>query len=184
MANNEMWTVSGLLVDPFNLKPADVRLDDIAHHLAMMCRFGGAVDPFYSVAQHSVLTSENCDESDAFDGLLHDGAEYLLGDHIKPLKSATLYKFGGGLREVGDVERRILHTIGEALGRRVNPDLNSVKAADDRMFATEVRDLVVTATMEGVERPMPEPYDFKIEPVGPDEAKRMFLSRYEALARI
>lgn len=45
---------SGRYVDPFDLKPEDIRVDDIAHHLAIINRYTGG-SPFpVSVAYHAV----------------------------------------------------------------------------------------------------------------------------------
>lgn len=64
-----------------------IRLDDIAHHLAHVCRFGGAVREFYSVAEHSVYVSHLVPPELSALGLLHDATEAYLGDVIKPLKN-------------------------------------------------------------------------------------------------
>jgi len=79
---------SGVCVEIDRPDPGVIRLDDIAHNLAMLCRYGGACDRHLSVAQHCVLVSEMC-EYDGIDprwGLLHDAAEYILGDMATPIK--------------------------------------------------------------------------------------------------
>ena len=67
-------------------------LDDIAHALAMTCRFGGFTDYHYSVAQHSCYMAEELfretgDPALALDGLMHDAEEYVMGDMKTPLKN-------------------------------------------------------------------------------------------------
>jgi uncharacterized protein len=67
-------------------------LDDIAHALALSCRFGGMTDYHYSVAQHSCYMAEEIfretrDPVAALDGLMHDAEEYVMGDMKTPLKN-------------------------------------------------------------------------------------------------
>ncbi len=77
---------SGHDIDPLNVKPADITIEDIAHGLSMTCRFAGQCRLYYSVAQHSVLVSTLVPESMALWGLLHDASEAYLGDIYGPLK--------------------------------------------------------------------------------------------------
>lgn len=62
-------------------------LEDIAAGLAKVCRFGGQINRFYSVAQHSVLVSRLCPPNLKMLGLFHDAPEAYLGDVVKPLKN-------------------------------------------------------------------------------------------------
>jgi len=79
-------TISGKKIDFNNLDPNNIDIMDIAHALGKICRFGGHVNRFYSVAQHSVIVAhlvpENCKKA----ALLHDASEAYLGDVVKPLK--------------------------------------------------------------------------------------------------
>ncbi len=73
----------------FNLEAPtqdSICIEDIAHHLGHLCRFTGAIDRFYSVAEHSVWVSHMVPKHFALLGLLHDGTEAYLGDVSKPLK--------------------------------------------------------------------------------------------------
>jgi 5'-deoxynucleotidase YfbR-like HD superfamily hydrolase len=90
------------LCDP---RVEDVSIIDIAHHLSLTCRFGGASSTFYSVAQHSVFVSDLCEPADAKWGLLHDAAEAYVGDLVRPLKRAP------GMKIYSDIEDRILAVI-------------------------------------------------------------------------
>ncbi len=82
---------SGRYLDLLNPKPDDIVIEDIAGALSRICRFGGHVSRFYSVAEHSWHA---CAQARA-DGLpveyqraalLHDATEAYLGDVVKPLK--------------------------------------------------------------------------------------------------
>lgn len=77
---------SGVLID-YNYPDANmIRLDDIAKGLSNICRFGGQIQDFYSVAQHSLLVWYLSPDHLKRTALLHDAAEAYLGDVVKPLK--------------------------------------------------------------------------------------------------
>lgn len=77
---------SGNIIDLAAPTPAQISIEDIAHALSNVCRFGGHCSPFYSVAQHSVLVAALAPQELKFAALLHDAPEAYLGDVIKPLK--------------------------------------------------------------------------------------------------
>lgn len=76
---------SGVFYDYENPTPDMIRLEDIAHQLSNTCRFSGACDPYYSVAEHSVLVSRLAKGAEV-DGLLHDTPEAYLWDIPRPAK--------------------------------------------------------------------------------------------------
>lgn len=80
-------TFSGRRLNPLLIMPGDVVIEDLAHALALVNRFGGQSRFPISVAQHSVLVSLLCEGTpDDLAGLLHDGSEAYLGDMTKWLK--------------------------------------------------------------------------------------------------
>lgn len=85
-------TASGLMVPLEIPDPQSLRIEDIAHGLSNLCRFGGHCEKFYSVAEHSVLCYLHAKENYAMDRevlravLLHDASEAYLGDVTRPLK--------------------------------------------------------------------------------------------------
>lgn len=87
-------TASGRKIDIQNFTEDDIYLDDIAHHLAKICRYGGslALDKHYSVASHSMELAQYCldnnyGEEMAAYALLHDASEAYLGDIVSGLKA-------------------------------------------------------------------------------------------------
>ena len=86
-----MNTYTGKKFDPLQMKPEDVDLVDIAHALSLLCRGGGHIDRFYTVALHSI----NCANEAKVRGwerklilacLLHDASEAYIADIIRPVK--------------------------------------------------------------------------------------------------
>lgn len=81
----EFTTLTGKVINILNPTEDMITLQDISISLSKICRFGGHVSRFYSVAQHSVLVAALCPDF-AREALLHDASEAYLGDVIKPLK--------------------------------------------------------------------------------------------------
>jgi uncharacterized protein len=111
-------TPSGRVVDLLDPDPATISIDDIAHALAMLCRFAGNVRRFWSVADHALLcrelVCEACHAGLALAALHHDSHEALIGDITVPV--AQLLDRG----TLGQVRRRLDEAIGTALG--IDPD--------------------------------------------------------------
>lgn len=68
-----------------------ITMVDIAVGLSNVCRFGGQLESFYSVAEHSVLCLNiarhlGCTLEEKIAVLLHDAAECVMGDMPGPLK--------------------------------------------------------------------------------------------------
>ncbi len=175
--HNDILTFSGIHFAPLAPRIEDIRIEDIAHHLANTCRFSGAVRSFYSVAQHSWFVSRLCDPDWAMEGLLHDATEAYINDIATPLKRAPEFK------AYKSAEEHLSNTIADAFnirrgGSRAHP---SIKEADVRMLFTEKRDLMPVTdylwTPIGVE---PYPSLF-IVPWSPEQAEMQFLHRYHKL---
>lgn len=79
-------TASGIKMDIKNPQPHMFTLTDIATGLGNICRFGGQLGKFYSVAQHSILVMYLAPAELKKAALLHDASEAYLGDVIKPFK--------------------------------------------------------------------------------------------------
>ncbi len=167
-------TFSGAHVDPLDLDPEDIVLEDIAHHLSNQCRWSGGTKYHYSVAQHAYYCSTIVVPEQAYDALHHDDAEYVLQDMAKPLKNHE--SLGQAYR---GAERRIERVIGPALGVRfpVSPE---VKEADLAMLIAEAEQLMHGRDHWGYYHEVPAA-DITIVKWTPEKAKRKFLARHAEL---
>lgn len=176
-----MLTASGRKVHPAALRPEDVCIEDIAHHLAHQCRFAGASREFYSTAQHSLLVAALLAEWAPDDallqlcGLLHDAPEYLLGDLVTPVKEQV----GGNYRVF---EAMAWCAIAQAFELPLELPA-AVKRADLVALAIERRDLIAPhpdtwPALVGIDAPA---HLAALGGLHPRFARRVFLERFQAL---
>jgi len=142
-------------------------LEDIAHGLAMTCRFGGQARRYYSVAEHSVYVSRLVPPELAWDALMHDAAEAFICDMPKPLKEM--------LPEYKRIEKHVESAIGERYGLRY-PMPPEIKMADIQMLRAEQVQIMRNDDDWHWTFDVPEP-DITIAALPPESAKVMFLDR-------
>lgn len=82
-----LQTHTGVHFYPLDPRPEEIDITDIAHSLALQCRWAGHVKQHYSVAEHCVRVSRIVPKEDALWALLHDAAEAYLIDLPRPLKN-------------------------------------------------------------------------------------------------
>jgi hypothetical protein len=166
---------------PFDPRPEEIHIEDIAGALSRICRFGGHTRDFYSVAQHSVMVSQVCAPEDALWGLLHDAAEAYIGDLPRPIKrhsSMMNYRLSEGYVMLAVTERFGL----EPPDRWVHGMPESVHRADEILLATEARDLMGNGnlprwdSLTGI-----EPLPARIQAWGPDYTRLAFMYRFREL---
>lgn len=150
-----------------------IEIEDIANALSNICRFAGHLPEFYSVGQHSVLTSHLVSQEFALQALLHDAAEAYLQDIPAPLKRL--------LPDYRAIEDRVDAAIRQKFGLP-SEQHPTVKYADLVMLASERRDFEID---DGTHWPMLEgiiPTDqFVINPVRPGQSYGMFMNRFNQL---
>jgi 5'-deoxynucleotidase YfbR-like HD superfamily hydrolase len=168
-------TYSGAKFDFADPAPASIRLKDIAHALARICRFGGHVATFYPVADHCVnvtrfLIRNGADRQTAAWGCMHDAAEAYVGDIVSPFKQM--------LPKAGEIEQRIAAMIRERFGiDEGQVDFDAVKRADEALLVAEAKALFDFPPLENWTE------SFRAEPVrdplhisrGPREAESFYL---------
>src|SRR6187455_1575850 len=94
--------LSGRRLDLLDPSPLDIEIEDIAHGLARVARWNGQTkgEHAFSVAQHCVLVEDIVGALKArasrelrLHALLHDAAEYVIGDLISPFKAAVGFDY-------------------------------------------------------------------------------------------
>lgn len=149
--------------------PYDVGV--IAHSLSNICRFGGHTKGFYSVAEHCVRGSHEIAKTHALAFLLHDAPEAYtgFGDVLGTVKE----------RWLRDQENNIMMEMAPQFGLDW-PMPKSVHAIDQRMLATEKRDVMKRATWWKVHA---RPFKFRIESWASEEAEKRYLLRFGELTK-
>lgn len=168
----------GQLFDPLRPDPESLDIRLIAVGLANLCRFGGQVEDFYSVAQHSVLVAllSPQDMPAQRMALLHDAEEaFGLPDMPSPLKPHFPDYVGAQGRIAEAVYARF----------RLDPaDHARIKPADRQALVTEKARFKSFSNLDYWNR---WSFDFDpapglvIDPLGPKEARGLFLAAHERI---
>ena len=166
-------TYTGVKFYYLDIRPDDIRIEDIAHSLSNLCRFTGHVKRFLSVAEHCFNVSLICNPEDALPGLLHDAPEAYLNDLASPLKYLP------GMEEYRRLEAKIQGVICEVFGLK-KLETQDVIRADKLMLNIEARDLL-GPTMTGWIGSRDTGNLGLIRSWSPEEAERAYLQRFHEL---
>lgn len=180
--DNAILLASGKFYSYTNPEQNDYTIEDVALSLSHICRFGGQLPQFYSVAQHAVYVSYAVPPEFALAGLLHDNVEAFMGDIPTPLKRM--------LPDYKAMEKLHEEVMCKKFGIPF-PMPKEVHKADIEVFAAEVLALQPTGThwacLEGVtpfsghDCPLSSIDEGKIVPMTSAGARYMFLDRYKQL---
>lgn len=140
-------TYSGEDFSPIHPNINQIKIEDIAHALSMMCRANGHFNHFFSVAQHSI----NCAIEAKARGfsrklqlacLLHDASEAYISDITRPVKSE--------LFEYCSIEKQLQDLIYEKFlyGTLTADEQATVKQIDDDMLVCEFNTLMEKTVFE------------------------------------
>lgn len=164
----------------FLLKPRlkDIDIKDIAHGLALQCRWTGQCKYHYSIAQHSYYCSFLGPDNEALDRLMHDASESYMGDMNRPLKHFT---------DAGVAYRRQEAVLQHMICRKFGLSLMeppSVKIADNQMLYAERAQLMNMTFPEANKWLADEtPAAVKISKWSPEKAEKVFLKRFKELRK-
>lgn len=147
----QMRTYSRRLVHLLDLKPGDVVIEDVAHALALVNRYGGHTPEPYSVAQHSVYVAQLLPPWLRLHGLLHDAAEAYVGDFITPIKE-HMPGFHGleglvmeeirkafGLHDLHPADAKLIHDVDKGVGLFEQRDFFAQPLPPDMTSPPEIR---------------------------------------------
>ena len=180
--------LSGRRLDLLDPSPFDIEIEDIARGLARVARWNGQTsgDHAFSVAEHSVVVEDlfstlnpKSTREERLTALLHDAAEYVIGDMISPFKNAL------GL-DYKDVEARIEEAIHIRFGLppKMPPSLKKqIKQCDIYCAWFEATQIAGFDPVEADKFFLAPPRDIKliINPMSVVKAEAAFLARFAEL---
>lgn len=134
-------TYTGAHIDPTQPKAEDIRIEDIAHALSLLCRGNGHVKTFFSVGQHCILCAKEAlargySRRLALACLLHDASEAYMSDVPRPFKSY--------LAEYRGFEEKLMAVVYEKyLGAPLTAEETAqLQTIDDDLLWYDLRDLL------------------------------------------
>jgi 5'-deoxynucleotidase YfbR-like HD superfamily hydrolase len=181
--------LSGRRLDLLDPSPLDIEIGDIAHGLARVARWNGQTKGHhaFSVAQHCLLVEEIASElrpkaarEFRLAALLHDAAEYVVGDLISPFKAAV------GL-DYKTLENRLSRSIHLRFGlppESSAADVKLIKRADHYSAYFEATQLAGFGISEarrffGTPRRVKAP---RLTPLPAKEIQKIFLETFKRLS--
>lgn len=180
---------SGAFVDPFDLDPDLVFIEDVASSLARIARFTGYSDSYgaeHALIVESILCANDASALVRLHGLLHDAHEAYLGDVPRPLKYRPQFAF---YREACDRAQVVIYRALD-LPLPTEDAAAAVKRADELSLLVEARRGLPSrgecwrmATQELVEEA--DDFAMRFRPMGMDheELEEKFLWEYRNLRR-
>jgi hypothetical protein len=180
--------LSGRRLDLLDPSPLDIEIEDIAHGLARVARWNGQTEGAhaFSVAQHCLVVERIVHELRPkasrhlrLAALLHDAAEYVIGDLISPFKTAV------GL-DYKSFEKRLERAIHIRFGlpaENTAEEAQLIKRADRISAYFEATQLAGFSTQEarnffGAPRGISTP---RLTPLPAMEAQAQYLDRFHRL---
>jgi len=181
--------LSGRRLDLLDPSPFDIELEDIAHGLSRVARWNGQTqgDHAFSVAQHSVLVADIFEKlvPDApvaakRAALLHDASEYVVGDMISPFKAALSLDYRA-FEEQLLAAVFIRFQVPVPLKKSWKADIKRADIVSAFCEATQLAGFSVREAEQLFGKPeigaLPT-----LTPISPNQAKKTFLKRFEALS--
>ena len=182
--------LSGRRLDLLNPTALDIEIEDIAHGLSYLARWNGQTHGTYgySVSEHSLLVEHifnilhpKAEAKWKMAALLHDAAEYVIGDLISPVKNHVGKNYNL-------LEERLMIAINQRFGIPNPLPKNiqkKIKVADKHSAWLEsIKIAGFTKTEANKIFGVPKLLAFdeiQIVPKSPLDAKSLFLDRYSKI---
>ena len=185
--------LSGRRLDLLDPSPLDIEIDDIAHGLARVARWNGQThgSHAFSVAQHSVLVemigrqlSPGLGPKELLAIVLHDAAEYVIGDMISPFKAALGMDY-----KTFEARLQAATHIRFGLPATLSPSLTTLTKTADKAAAfyeaTRLAGFQEEEALRFFGRPpkLNRDADALLIPLPTDQAKQLMVDRVEGLAQ-
>lgn len=182
-------TYSGVSMDPVNPWEDEILMEDMAHALSMVCRGGGHVKVFYSVAQHCLVCAEEARLRGyslrvQLGALLHDGSEAYMADLVRPVKVQ--------IPRYSQIEDRLIELIWKKFipeggfaaksesKALTDEERRAIKEIDDDVMSWDLKILLGDEINEDYLKLKHRP-EHKFEPM--DLVEEKFLAKYVELCR-
>jgi len=183
--------LSGRRLDLLDPSPLDIEIEDIAHGLARVARWNGQTigEHGFSVAQHSIVVEQiaihmnpGLEPRWRLAALLHDAAEYVIGDMISPFKAAL----GVDYRAFEDRLEGAIHLRFGLPPKAPAPIKALLKKADIACAYFEATQLAGFSEAEALKLfgPAPTGLSLTLEPWPAPQAQRRYVEHYEALSAL
>jgi 5'-deoxynucleotidase YfbR-like HD superfamily hydrolase len=180
--------LSGRRLDLLNPSPLDIEIEDIAHGLARVARWNGQTrgPHAFSVAQHSILVEilvadlwPATTAADRLGALLHDAAEYVIGDMISPFKTALGVDYRQFEAKL-DAAIRLRFGLSPRMPEEMKVRVKQADQAAAFFEATRLAGFDIDEALAFFGPPPPGAVP-DMTPLSPDEVQALFLTRFEAL---
>lgn len=182
--------LSGRRLNLLNPSPLDIEIEDIARGISRVARWNGQTlgDHPLSVAQHSVIVADilsinkkNILKKWLLAALLHDAAEYIIGDMITPLKTIL----GSKYISIEDIIQSAIHLRFRLPSEIPKSIYKSIKICDKQTAFLEAVQIAGFSEDEArntfsTPRIIPK---YKIIPLSSKRAEYLFLKKFHELYR-
>ena len=181
--------LSGRRLDILSPSPLDIEIEDIAHGLARVARWNGQTTGKYgySVAQHSLLVealfvqnAPSMSQKWRLACLLHDAAEYVIGDMITPFKVAL----GSDYKNIELRLEKAIHIrfgIPAELPQKIKAAIKRADRMSAYLEATQIAGFSADEAKRLFTRPRGTPSHYALLPLAPEKAAKAYLRRFQIL---
>jgi len=167
----------------------DIEIEDIAHGLSRVARWNGQTSGnwAFSVAEHSALVEEilgryrqDAPKAWRLAALLHDAAEYVIGDLISPFKAAVGLDYKAFEQNLQSAIH-IRFGLPATFPKQAQTLIKRADRASAYIEATQLAGFDPSEALKFFGNPLGIE-NIALTPLSPDTAKSAFLTRFETLS--